>query len=113
MSVSALGVLATVCLLGITMSQPDTFDCSLSVCMDCPSIRVDERGEAVYQTVKWAIESSPIQLTPDELRQRMAVSHSDGPFACGESGRHTPMQTWNQFVAANTPVPMAKLGRLP
>ena len=67
----------------------------MPVFIDCPSIGVDERGEAVYETVKWAIESSAFQLTPDELRSRMAVSNSDGAFACGESSHHRPMKSWS------------------
>jgi hypothetical protein len=46
----------------------------MPVFIDCPSIGVDERGEAVHETVKWAIESSAFRLTPDELRRRMAAS---------------------------------------
>ena len=90
-------VRSTVCMIGMTISCPAHPDGSAPIFIDAPSCGLDQTGSSPFENVQWALAASVFQLNPQTLRQRLAITNSDGAYASGEASRHSNSPLWNHL----------------
>ena len=91
-------VRSTVCLIGMTVSCPG--HCSgesVALFVDAPSCGLDQTSTKPFENIQWALESGTYQLSTRVLRQRLAITNSDGAYAAGETSRHSTSSLWDDL----------------
>ena len=85
----------------MTISCPDhpTGE-SLALFIDAPSCGLDQTSTKPFEHVQWALESGTYQLSTRVLRQRLAITNSDGAYAAGEASRHNSSSLWDTLWAS-------------